>query len=226
MSASNGMVLRSRVQGVCVAMVLSSCAAPLAPRATAPSSGDTVTLLDHGWHTDIGIPAEKLSGPLAVFRDIFPGARSLVFSFGKRTFLMAPPHDWSEYLLGPLPGPAAIMVTGLSVPSENAYGADRALVLRLPAGGAARLSEFIWREIIHDPAGRPRLIDRGPFDGSLFYSAATRYSLSHTCNAWSALVLTAAGLEIDPSGVVFAHQIMARARLVSAYQPGAAASPP
>jgi hypothetical protein len=191
-----------------------------------PSSRDTVTLLDHGWHTDIGVPADELSGPLTVFRDIFPGARSMVFSFGKKTFLMAPAHDWSEYLLGPVPGPAAIMVTGLSVPSENAYGGDPALVLHLPNGGAARLSDFIWREILQDRTGKPRLIDRGAFDGSLFYAATEGYALNHTCNTWSALALAAAGLDINPSGVVFASQIMARARLVSSHPPVASTSPP
>jgi hypothetical protein len=210
--------VRSRLQGLYVAIVLvSSCAAPTTPRPfTEPLSGDTVTLLDHGWHTDIGIPAEELSGQLAVFREIFPGARSLVFSYGKRTFLMAPANNWSEYVLGPLPGPAAIMVTGLSVPSEQAYGADPSLVFHLPRGGAAHLSNFIWRDIVHDQPGKPRLIDRGPFDGSLFYAAVNGYALNHTCNAWSASALAAAGLEIDPAGVIFARQTMTRARSASA----------
>src|SRR6185312_7648186 len=97
---------RLRLKGLRLAiMLLSSCTAPTAPhRANIPLSDDTVTLLDHGWHTDIGIPAAELSGPLAVFRTIFPGAKSIVFSYGKRTFLMAPANDWSEYLLGPFPG--------------------------------------------------------------------------------------------------------------------------
>jgi Protein of unknown function (DUF2459) len=192
---------------------------------TTVSSGDTVVLLDHGWHTDIGVPAEELSGPLAVFRDIFPGAKTLVFSYGKRTFLMAPAHTWSEYLLGPLPGPAAIMVTGLSVPGDQAYGPDPALIFHLPKGGAERLSNFIWQEIIRDEAGKPRLIDRGPFPGSLFYAATTGYALNRTCNEWSALALGAAGLDIDPSGVVLASQLMTRARRLSSYQSGTAGLP-
>lgn len=233
-AAENALEVRSLRIAI---VLLSGCSAPvsphtgiappgIAPPGIAPLSGDTVTLLDHGWHTDIGIPAKELSGPLAVFRSIFPGAQSLVFSFGKRTFLMAPAHDWSEYVLGPLPGPAAIMVTGLSGPSENAYGDDPALVLRLPKGGAASLSDFIWWEISHDQAGNPRLIDRGLFDGSLFYAAATTYTLHHTCNTWSAMALAAAGLTIDPSDVVFAGQVMTRARLASSHPLAAAALPP
>lgn len=195
------------------------------PPGSVPPGSDSVTLLDHGWHTDIGIPAREISGKLAVFRRIFPAAQSLVFSYGKRTFLMAPANDWTEYVLGPVPGPAAIMVTGLSVAPQHAYGDDQAIVLRLPSGGAAALSDYIWRAISHDRNGDPKLIDRGPFAGSLFYTAATTYTLGHTCNAWSARALEAAGLDVDPSWVIFAGQVMARARL-AATRPAVTASLP
>jgi hypothetical protein len=95
----------------------------------------------------------------------------------------------------------------------------------LPKGGAERLSSFVWREITHDGTGKPRLIDRGPFPGSLFYAAATGYSLNRTCNKWSALALAAAGLDIDPSGVILAGQLTARARRFSTSQSATAVSP-
>ena len=90
---------RLRLEAVCLAiLLLSGCAGPTEPRPViAGLNSGTVTLLDHGWHTDIGIPVEELSGPLAVFHEVFPNARSLVFSYGKQTFLMAPADDWSEY---------------------------------------------------------------------------------------------------------------------------------
>jgi hypothetical protein len=118
------------------------------------------------------------------------------------------------------------MVTGLSVAAEHAYGNDRALVLHLPQGGAASLSDFIWQQLRHDQAGAPQLIDRGLFAGSLFYSAAANYTLHHTCNTWSASALAAAGLDIDPSDVIFAGQVMARARIVASQPPAGKAMPP
>jgi len=211
---------RLRLEAVCLAiLLLSGCAGPTEPRPViAGLNSGTVTLLDHGWHTDIDVPVAELSGPLAVFREVFPNAQSLVFSYGKQTFLMAPADDWSEYLLGAIPGRGAIMVTGLSVPPDRANGNDPAVVLRLPQGGAERLADFVWREISHDDKGKPQLIDFGGFPGSRFYAAATGYSLNRTCNKWSALALAAAGLDIDPSGVVFAGQVTAQARRLSALQ--------
>ena len=175
----------------------------------------TVTVIDHGWHTDIGIPAGELSGPLAVFRAIFPGARAFVFSYGKRTFITAPADDWAEYVLGPIPGPAAILVTGLGVQPDVAYQSGEAIVLPITEGGAAALSAFIWRALAKDPAGHPKLIERGPFEGSLFYGASATYTLAHTCNAWSAEALAAAGVPITADGVVLAHQVMDRVRQVA-----------
>ncbi len=192
---------------------LAGCATP--PAATcghAAPSRDVVYIVDHGWHTDIGIPASELSGPAASFRAIYPGVASLVFSYGKRTFLTAPADDWSEYLLGPVPGPGAILVTGLSVMPDQAYDAASVVVLRLPAGGAQALSNYLWAGLRKDRAGKPLLIDPAPFPGGVFYAATDTYTLTHTCNTWAVDALRAAGAPVDPTGVVFAGQAMARAR--------------
>lgn len=197
---------------ICLALsfLLAACAvrsAPCAPRGT-----DVVYVIDHGWHTDIGVPVSELSGPVAVFRTVFPDAGALEFGFGKRTFFTAKVDSWREYLLGPIPGPAAILVTGLRVMPDAAYGAGETVVLHLPAGGAERLSAFLWHEFAKDSAGKPRLIAPGTYPGGLFYAATATYTLAETCNTWTADALHAAGLPISGDGVVFAGQAMRRVR--------------
>ncbi len=197
-------------------LALGGCAAgpPIACRRPAAGAG-VAYVVDHGWHTDIAIPAAELSGPAAVFRSVFPGARALVFGFGKRTFFTAKVESWREYLLGPFPGPAAILATGLSVMPDAAYGPADTVRLALPPGGAQALSAFLWREVAKDRAGRPRLIAAGPYPGSLFYAAAATYRLARTCNAWTAEALRAAGAPVSPAGVILAGQVMRRARQAS-----------
>ncbi len=158
-----------------ILLFLAGCAGqpPAAVCLARRTGGDTAVIIDHGWHTDIGIPADEMSGPLSVFRSIFPGARSFVFSYGKRTFLTAAPDDWSEYILGPIPGPAAILVIGLSVPPEAGYEPGASVVLPLPDGGAQALSAFLWRELAKDTEGGPRLLGRAWLDGGQFYAAST-----------------------------------------------------
>ncbi len=197
----------------CWALVLALAGCAGRPAASCgPAGSDVVYVVDHGWHTDIGVPAAELSGPVAVFRTVFPGARALVFGFGKRTFFTARTDSWREYLLGPFPGPAAILVTGLRVMPDAAYGPTETVVLHLPPGGAARLSKFLWHQFASDHAGHPRLIAPGTYPGSLFYAATATYTLAHTCNAWTADALRDAGVAVSPGGVVFAGQVMRRAR--------------
>ena len=62
----------------------------------------------------------------------------------------------------------------------------------------------------------PRLIASGFYPGSLFYAATPTYALDYTCNAWTADAARAAGAAITPAGIVFAGQVMRRARLAAA----------
>ena len=52
---------------------------------------------------------------------MFPGARTIMFGYAKRTFVTAPAHTISEYILGPVPGPAIIDVSGINVSPLEAY---------------------------------------------------------------------------------------------------------
>ncbi len=169
-----------------------------------------VTVFSRGWHTEIGIPAAALHGKLALFKQVFPGARTVVFGYGKRTFMSAHADKLAEYLVGPVPGPALIEAIGLNTTVEAAYGArDQASVVLPPAGESA-LEDFIWDDLEKDRAGQPKLVGPGAFQGSLFYAAISTYTLGHTCNAWVAQALHAAGLAISADSVVFSGQVMGR----------------
>ncbi len=147
-----------------------------------------------------------------------------MFGYGKRTFMIAPAHTIGEWIIGPFPGPAAIEVSAVTTDAATAYGADHVLTLGLPPGGGARLSAYLWQALALDRAGRPIRIADGNWPGSLFYAAAQPYALSHTCNRWTAAALAAAGLPVDPNGVIFAGQVdsEARAILAASRRPAAA----
>jgi hypothetical protein len=202
--------LWQRACAVFALCAVSACAgqAP-APCAEAPA-GDAVYVVDRGWHTEIGIPADRLAGRLASFRARFAGARVVMFGYGKRTFMTARADRASEYVLGPFPGPAVIEVFALSVLPPAAFGTDATAVVALPRGGDAALSARVWDDLAKDRAGAPLLVGPGRFAGSYFYAARSGYSLGHTCNRWVADALHDAGARIEPRGVVFAGQVMGR----------------
>ena len=206
--ARNG---RSRLKGrwAGVLLLLSGCAA--SPPPCGPLAGEAVTVVSRGWHTAIGIPASALRGPLARFRGVYPGARTVMFGYGKRTFLTARADRWDEYLIGPFPGPAVIETAGLSTEPQAAYGPEDSIDLVVPPEGMDALSASIWNDLAKDASEAPRLVARGAFPGSLMYAAVSTYNLANTCNTWAARALRAAGLPISPEGVVLSGQLMGRA---------------
>ncbi len=77
-------------------------------------------------------PADEAAGGLAVFRTIFPGAKTLMFGFGKRTFMIAPVHSMADLIIGPFPGNAAIQVSAVSVTAARAFPDLHVATLRCP----------------------------------------------------------------------------------------------
>jgi hypothetical protein len=175
---------------------------------------DVVYLIQHGWHTDLAIPSRELHGKMTEFQRIFPGLQVLVVGFGKRTFMVAPVTTSGDLLIGPFPGEGTVLAVGLTAAPALAYDHGIEATLALPPGGAERLSDFIWTtlDVKNDT---PVRIRDGFYPGSVFYASRTGYAGTYTCNTWSVDALRAAGLHIDPTGVVFADQAMSRAARLS-----------
>ena len=204
-------LLRTLLAAGCVAQ-LAGCAAPgLPPCQPGIVPPLAVQVVDHGWHTDLALPADGLTGGLRFFRRFFPGLRVLLVGFGKRSFMTSPARGLADYLVGPLPGDAVLLVAGLTASPAQAYGDGTVATVELSASERDRLDRFVWNSFTRDAEGRPEPIGSAFFPGSVFFAATPGYSGWHTCNTWTAEALHAAGLPLSASGVVFAGQAMARA---------------
>jgi hypothetical protein len=51
-----------------------------------PDGEATIYVVGRGWHTDIGLPVDEVTGQLASLGHDFPGIRFMVFGFGEREF--------------------------------------------------------------------------------------------------------------------------------------------
>ena len=196
-----------------LAILLAGCAdRPLPICGQAVSAPLSVEVVDHGWHTDLALTADGLTGGLAVFRQMFPGLRVLLVGFGRRSFMTSPARGLGDYLVGPFPGGAVLLVAGLSAAPARAYDdGGTVATIALTAAQRDRLDRFVWDTFAHDARGRPEPIGPAFFRGGVFYAARPGYSGINTCNTWTTAALQAAGLDASPFGVVFAGQAMAQA---------------
>jgi uncharacterized protein (TIGR02117 family) len=186
----------------------------------APSVADgppvaTVYVVDRGWHTDIGLAADDVGGPLAGVKQPFPGVRYLTFGFGERAFYASRHTDLFTMLRALLPSRAAILVTALSAPPADAFGREHVVALPLTVTDRARLEAFLWSYLYKGANGQAQVLGPGPYPGSLFYAAAGTYDAAFTCNTWTADGLHLADLPVSADGVVFAGQVMSRVRVLA-----------
>jgi len=190
-------------------VLLSACSAPNPP-ATAPRDA-TVYVIGRGWHTDIGLPVEEITAPLAVLKAQFPGVRYLIIGFGDRTFLLSRAATPFSMLTALLPGRGALLITALRATPQEAFGASDVVALRISRGELDHLQARLWREFELASGATPIVLTDGPYAGSLFYAASAPYSGLYTCNTWTAEMLRAGGLP-KPIGVLFAGQVMGMSR--------------
>ncbi len=206
-------MVRSLTCALGALLALSACAAPaLPPCGDGLAAPLRVSVVDHGWHTDLALPADGLAGPLAPFRRFFPGMRVLLVGFGRRSFMTAPARGLADYLVGPFPGDGVLLVVGLAAAPARAY-ADGGTIATIPLTPVERdrLDRFVADSFSRDATGRAEPIGRAPFAGGVFFAARPRYSGFETCNTWTTAALAAAGLPVRSAGVVFASQAMGRA---------------
>jgi len=206
---------RARYWFLVVAVVWIFCGAvactsttPVKPYAESAPPTEMIYVVSGGWHTELGLPLDALSGPLAALKPNFRGARYLVFGWGAHDYYMAQNPGIGDLLRATTPGPAVVLVIPLQISPEMFFGASNVFVLPAPPEGIQRLSQFLWDYLDKDETGAPSRIGVGPYPQSVFYISTGTYNLSHTCNTWTAEALRVAGLPVSATGVVFAGQVL------------------
>lgn len=203
---------------------LAGCASvPLIP---APGPRVTaLTVIDRGWHTEIGLQVAELTPPLSLIAARFPGAKVLTFGFGDRDFVLGKHGRFSDALAALLPSPGLILVTALNTSAEAAFGARDVVELPISRAGFARIAHFIGSGIARGKGAKPDAAPSpyapGPYPGALFYASSVTYDAFNTCNTWVVSALRAGGVPVSAAGVLFASQAMSEVRRVRAQQGGA-----
>jgi len=194
----------------------------LAAACSIPQSGDSedsarIYVIERGWHTDIGLPVDEITGPLSALVNEFPGVRVLTFGFGERQFLIGRKTNFGAMLNALLPSESASLVTALRTTPQAAFGPSNVVVLSLPRSGLERIETSIWQELERS-GDEPIMLADGPYPGSVFYAARDTYYGLFTCNTWTAETLRAGGFALPSTGVLFSGQVMGMVRWIAARQ--------
>jgi len=205
------LLFKKEVLAVC--LLCSACTLQQTPRrAPSPPSADRVIfVIGRGYHTDIGIRTADLPAPLAGLAPQYPGLQTMLIGFGDRTFVTTRQKSFGTWLLTLLPGNGAMMVTGLRVAPEAAFGAAHVVRLHVSAHAFAAIVGFVGESFVLDH-GAPDKIGNGPYPGSAFYASSRIYDLMDTCNTWTAAALASGGLDEPTEFTLFANQTMGGAR--------------
>lgn len=187
---------------------------PETPAAAGPAVHE-LRVASNGWHAVIvarrdAVAATGLLPETARYLE----AEFLEFGWGDREYFPAPEKSLGMTLQAALaPTPAVLHLAGLPAPPERLRPGDEVVALMLSEAGFRTLvgavSAYVERpapEVAAEP------ISEGLHPGSDFYPAAGRFHLLNTCNTWVARVLAAAGVAVEPAGVVTADDLMERLR--------------
>jgi hypothetical protein len=188
-----------------------------AAQSSPAASSAVIYVVRRGWHIDVGFDVAELQPPLKSLVTEFPDVKYLFFGFGDRHYLLAKDRNPPVLLAALWPGRGMLLVTGLTSTPQDAFGADHVALLAVAADQSLGAQSFIWqsldkRELSSTSTEGLKSYQRGPYEGSLYFSATPTYSAFHTCNTWAAEALHAATLPVHSTGVVFAGQLWRQVR--------------
>ncbi len=175
------------------------------PATTARDRAATIQVTANGWHTGIVVPVAALAPDILPERADFSDARHLEFGWGDAAYFPTPDPPPGAVLRAAFAGgPAVLHVTGHAHRPEPGQRRD-VVEIDLTAAGLQALLQALDATFERPAMSRPGLDPK-----SRFYPATGRFSLLNTCNSWTARKLATAGVNLDPTGVITAGQLLSR----------------
>ncbi len=200
---------------ICAAGLAACTAVPPLPPADSGPRIHTVRVVSNGWHTAIVVTRSELvaTGLLPEAAD-FSSAAFLEFGWGDRVYYPARKKTLGMTLGAALTAtPAIVHMAGLTR-APGLTDADSEVVrVALTESGFRHLVRALAGEFKRPEGGRAEPSSPGLYPNSHFYDARGTFHLLNTCNTWTARMLRAGGVDLSPSGIITADELMARLRV-------------
>jgi len=179
--------------------------------------GVVIHVASNGWHSGIMVARKDLPpGSIPETAD-FPDAAYFEFSWGEAEYFPAP-RPTLGMAFGATFGanPAVLHLSGLPDHPRRVFPKAEVVELHLSPDGFRSLIGHLDATFARDGAQRAPVAAPGLHSFSRFYRATGQFNLLNTCNTWTARGLRAAGLPVEPAGVVRAEDLMAQLRRIAA----------
>lgn len=186
----------------------------LALSTPARSSERSVVLVNIGWHVGVVLPIDETLRRAMPELAAFPDADYVEIGWGDRDFYQAEsPGPFTTLSAALVPTDAVIHLHGFSGPVKDRFAASETLEIGLSDQEFAGLFGHVHASFDRGNGAKTEPLGPGLYEGtSWFYKANGEFSLARTCNTWVAEAMAAAGLDIEPSGIITASGVMDAAR--------------
>lgn len=172
----------------------------------------SVQVVGDDWHTAIVIErAAVVATALLPEAQDFPEADYLEFGWGDREYYPARDKTLAMTLDAAFVATPAVMhLAGLPQAPEPAADGREVVPAALTESGFRRLVQSLANYFVRPEGGGAAPVAPGLYEDSRFYEAHGAFHLLNTCNTWTARILRAGGIDISPSGIVTADDLMSR----------------
>lgn len=198
----------------CIGWLAACTTVPSLPPADDGPRTHVVHVVSNGWHTALVIPRlELVSTGLLPEANDFPNASFLEFGWGDREYYPAKDATLGLALAAAVVPTAAVMhMAALARGPGLIYPESDLVRVALTEKGFRYLVGAIAGEFKRPKGARSKPLSRGLYPDSNFYEAHGKFHIFNTCNTWTARMLRASGVELSPTGIITADDLMERLR--------------
>lgn len=177
-----------------------------------PARADTeIHVTRYDWHTGVVVAKDDLTGHLDFITHFLGEAPYYEFGWGDAEYYQR--GEESPWLMAPAalwPTDSVMHVVALPHHPDDYFPASEVVSLTITADGMEAMAEAIAESFAREGNGELEPGGPGLYGESLFFPGEGRFHLRRTCNTWTLEMLAAAGLPVEPSGVIRASGVMSQ----------------
>ncbi len=194
----------------------------LSPGANATVTDDetradpSITIVNHGWHVGIIVPAAQAEAVMPFLQERFYQAQYYEFGWGDQGFYQADEITLPLILRALFVRTATVMhVVSIRQPPSTFFTRSEQVSFRLDEQSLHKLLSAIRLGFASEENNLPIALRMGIYGDSHFYRGSGKYHVFNTCNSWVADVLQQGGFKSAPWFDLTATAIMRWVRKLS-----------